>query len=106
MRQDWGKMAEEYLAQRRKLALFVQLIDSRHEPTALDRQLNEWLKFNKRPHIAVATKADKLSKNALQKSIKSAESTLANTKIIAFSSQSGLGRDELWLEITRAIGNY
>src|SRR5258708_23008402 len=45
MRADWGKMAEEYLAEREELALCIQLIDSRHKPTALDIQLNEWLIF-------------------------------------------------------------
>ena len=67
MREDWGKMAEEYLSQRDELALCVQLIDARHEPTALDKQLNEWLVFNKKPLVIVATKADKLTKNALRK---------------------------------------
>ena len=37
MRADWGKMAEEYLSNRNELALCVQLIDSRHEPSPLDR---------------------------------------------------------------------
>src|SRR5258708_31131249 len=45
VRSDWGKMAEEYLAEREELALCIQLIDSRHKPTALDIQLNEWLIF-------------------------------------------------------------
>src|SRR4051812_34690918 len=40
MRADWGKMAEEYLADRQELALSIQLVDSRHKPTELDRQLN------------------------------------------------------------------
>src|SRR2546429_3247462 len=43
MRADWGKMAEEYLSEREQLALCIQLIDSRHEPTPLDLELNEWL---------------------------------------------------------------
>src|SRR3982751_7012651 len=46
MRADWGTMAEEYLAERNTLALSIQLIDARHEPTALDKQLNEWLVYN------------------------------------------------------------
>lgn len=106
MRQDWGKMAEEYLAERSELALCVQLIDARHEPTALDKQLNEWLLFNERPHIAVATKADKLSRNDLQKSLKTAQSTFSDTKIVVYSSQTGVGRDELWAEINRAVDNF
>lgn len=106
MRNDWGKMAEEYLAERSELSLCVQLIDARHEPSALDRQLNEWLLFNKRPHIAVATKADKLSKNELQKSLKTAQKVFADTKIIVYSSQTGMGRDDLWSEINRAVDNF
>lgn len=106
MRQDWGKMAEEYLAERSELALFVQLIDARHEPTALDKQLNEWLLFNGKTPIAVATKADKLSRNELEKSLKTARGIFSNTKIIAYSAQTGVGRDELWGEINRAVDNF
>ncbi len=103
MRADWGKMAEEYLAQRDELALCVQLIDSRHKPSPLDVQLNEWLVFNDKPHIIAATKADKLSKNDMQKSLKSAREVFANTPIIAYSAQSGIGREQLWSAIAAAI---
>jgi GTP-binding protein len=103
MRADWGKMAEEYLAQRGELALCVQLIDSRHKPSPLDVQLNEWLVFNDKPHIIVATKADKLSKNEMQKSLKSAREVFTDTPIIAYSAQSGIGREQLWSAIAAAI---
>jgi GTP-binding protein len=106
MRADWGKMAEEYLAERDELALCVQLIDSRHEPTPLDIQLNEWLVFNNKPHLAVATKADKISKNELQKSMVIAENAFSGAKILTFSAQTGRGREELWTEINDAINNY
>src|SRR5690348_8215623 len=41
MRADWGKMAEDYLSDRDQLALCVQLVDARHAPTKLDKQLYE-----------------------------------------------------------------
>ncbi|MBK8467004.1 MAG: YihA family ribosome biogenesis GTP-binding protein [Chloracidobacterium sp.] len=103
MRADWGKMAENYLAQREELALCVQLIDARHGPTSLDLQLNEWLNHHEKPHIVVATKADKLSNNELRKSLNAAEKQLNNSKILAYSAQTGRGRDELWNEIKSAI---
>ena len=106
MRADWGKMAEEYLAERDELALCIQLIDSRHEPTSLDIQLNDWLNFHGKPHLIVATKADKLSNNELRKSIKMAEKQLGNAKIIAFSAQTGRGREEVWAEINDALNKY
>lgn len=99
MRSDWGVMAEEYLAEREELKLSIQLIDARHKPTALDLQLHEWLVYNRKNHIIVATKSDKLSNNKLTQSLKVIEKNLSRSKIIAFSSVSGKGRDELWREI-------
>lgn len=103
MRADWGVMAEEYLSEREELKLSIQLIDVRHKPTKLDDQLNEWLVFNKKNHIVVATKADKLSTNNLNKSLKEIKATFRKSKIIAFSSVSGLGKDEVWQEIGGAL---
>lgn len=103
MRADWGVMAEEYLSQREELKLSIQLIDARHKPTKLDDQLNEWLVFNQKNHIVVATKADKLSTNNLNKSLKEIKATFRKSKIIAYSSVSGLGKDAVWHEITDAL---
>jgi GTP-binding protein len=103
MRQDWGKMAEEYLAKRRDLVLSIQLVDSRHSPTELDRQLHEWLMFNEKPNLVVATKSDKFSNNKLRKSLDEIEKKLPGSKIIAYSSMTGKGRDELWREIEATL---
>ena len=103
MRADWGKMAEEYLADRDELALCVQLIDSRHGPTPLDIQLNEWLVFNNKPHLVVATKADKLSKNELQKSLAATQKLLQGAKLLAYSARTAAGRDQVWGEINAAM---
>lgn len=103
MRADWGKMAEEYLAERRELVLSIQLVDSRHKPTELDRQLYEWLVYHGKNHIVVATKADKLSITKLKKSLSEIEAALPESKIIAYSSHTGKGRDALWREIGEAL---
>jgi GTP-binding protein len=103
-RADWGKMAEEYLAERRELVLSVQLIDSRHTPTELDRQLHEWLVYHNKNHVIVATKSDKLSSNKLNKSLREIEAVLQpENEIIAYSSQTGKGREALWQEIGKAV---
>jgi GTP-binding protein len=104
MRADWGKMAEDYLSRRRELVLSIQLIDSRHPPTGLDRDLNEWLVFHQKNHIIVATKADKLSSNKLRKSLDEIQDVLPDSKIIAYSSETGKGRDVVWREIETALG--
>jgi GTP-binding protein len=103
MRQDWGVMAEEYLAKRQELMLSIQLVDSRHPPTELDKQLNEWLVFNQKPHIIVATKSDKLSSNKLKKSLDEIQETLPETKIISYSAMTGKGKDQVWKEIQNAL---
>ena len=103
MRAGWGKMAEQYLAERKELVLSIHLVDSRHEPTALDKQLHEWFSFGNKPYIIVATKADKLSNNQLSKNLAAIERNLPGAKIIAFSSQTGRGREAVWSEIESAI---
>jgi len=103
MRSDWGKMAEEYLSQREQLALSIQLVDSRHKPSQLDMQLHEWLEFNQKDYLVVATKADKLSSNELTKHVKLIETVMPETKMITYSSQTGKGRDSVWSAIVAAL---
>ena len=103
MRQDWGKMAEQYLAEREELALSIQLIDSRHQPTLLDRQLHEWLVYHRKNHLIVATKADKLSSIKLKKSLQQIEQSLPGSELIAYSALTGKGRDAVWREIADAL---
>jgi GTP-binding protein len=106
MRSDWGKMAEQYLSERNELALCIQLVDSRHKPTELDRQLNEWLVFHKKRHVIAATKADKLSSNQLRKTLALIESELSGNRVIAYSSETGKGREALWDEINAAVRDF
>lgn len=103
MRADWGVMAEEYLSEREELKLSIQLVDARHEPTRLDLQLHEWLIFNNKNHIVVATKADKLSTNNLNKSLKQIRADLKGSKIIAYSALNGMGKDAVWNEINASL---
>jgi GTP-binding protein len=106
MRSDWGTMAEEYLSESERLVLCVQLIDSRHEPTRLDLQLNEWLNFNGKPHIAVATKSDKLTANQLTKQLKVIRMALKFSEVIPYSAETGKGRDTVWSQLESAIGRW
>lgn len=103
VRESWGAMAEDYLAKREELVLSIQLVDSRHAPTALDRQLQEWLVYNEKPHIIVATKADKLSNNQLKKSLDEIRQIMSESTVIPYSSITGKGKDEIWREIGNAL---
>lgn len=106
IRASWGEMAESYLRDREELALSIQLIDSRHKPTDLDLQLNEWLIHHEKPHIVVATKADKLSSNQLRNQLKLVENALPKSKVVPYSSQTGKGREALLSVIEAALKKY
>lgn len=103
MRAEWGVMAQDYLSKRDELVLSIQLVDSRHKPSALDLQLNEYLSFNEKERIIVATKSDKLSSNELVKQVKLIEGEMPGAKLIPVSSQTGKGRDVVWSEIAAAL---
>jgi GTP-binding protein len=102
-RADWGRMAEEYLSDRPNLVLAIHLIDARHEPTELDRELNRWLIANGLSFVLVATKADKLSSNPLRKQLEAIKKVLPGGPIIAHSSIKGSGRDDVLNVIGRSI---
>ena len=103
IRSSWGDMATNYLAKREPLVLSIQIVDSRHEPTTLDLQLNEWLATHAKPRVVVATKSDKLSNNELRKSIERARRTLHLEQVIAYSATTGKGREEVWRAIEEKL---
>lgn len=100
-RESWRKMVESYLTTRKSLKGVALLVDSRHQPTDLDLQMHDWLRCWTIPAVVVATKADKLSRMRLLQSLKTIRSILPLTggeRLIPFSAETGLGREEL-LEI-------
>jgi GTP-binding protein len=99
----WSDAAGEYLEKSDQLALSVHLIDSRHEPTTKDLQLHDWLIHHQRSHVIVATKADKLSSNEVAKNVARAQKVLKTSNVIAYSSVTGRGANEVWRSINDAI---
>ena len=74
--ENWGAMMEEYFENRQGLKKVVQLVDIRHAPSAQDQQMYEYLRHYGMDGIVVATKADKVSRNELQKCMKTIRQTL------------------------------
>lgn len=103
IRATWGEMASSYLAKRIELVLSIQIVDSRHEPTTLDLQLDEWLQHNGKPRLVVATKSDKLSNNELRKSMERIKRSLKSERVVAYSAVTGRGRDEVWRIIEESL---
>jgi GTP-binding protein len=103
VKEQWNAAATDYLARREQLVLSVHLIDARHEPTAHDLQLEEWLEHHGKPHVIVATKSDKLSNNELTRTLRRAKEILRTPEVLTYSSVTGRGRDDIWRAIDNAL---
>ena len=99
IKEKWGKMIEKYLKTSLQLKIIFLLIDIRHEPSANDRNMYEWIVYQGYHPIIIATKLDKINRSQIDKQLKVIRKGL-NTeplaKIIPFSSLSKQGRDEIW----------
>lgn len=58
-RNNWGNMIESYIRKRENLVCLFVLIDSRHEPQAIDLEFINWLGEWGIPFAVVFTKTDK-----------------------------------------------
>ena len=98
-REKWGKMIEEYLTTRENLRAVISLVDLRHEPSADDVQMYEFLKYYEIPVILVATKADKIPRGKWNKHESMIKKKLDFDKtdtFIIFSSVNKTGVEEAW----------
>ena len=98
-KENWGKMVERYLRQSKMLKAVFLFFYIRHDPSANDRQMYEWILANGFQPIIIATKADKINRSQLQKQIKAVKQGLEakkDTIVIPFSAQSKQGREEIY----------
>lgn len=94
-----GKFIEEYLFNRKEIALIIFLIDIRHKPTDNDKLMYNYIISSGLPFIMLANKADKIAitkvDNAvleLQKNI----NPIGDIKTLPFSSERKIYKDDVW----------
>lgn len=106
---EWGKLIERYLHGSKQLRAVFLLMDIRHDPSANDKMMYDWIVEQGFEPIIIATKLDKLKRSQVQKHVKMVKTGLnlvPGTKIIPFSSVTKQGRDEIWeLVETEYLGN-
>ena len=98
-KEKWGKMIERYLHGSKQLRAVFLLIDIRHEPSANDKMMYDWVVSQGYNPIIIATKLDKLKRSQVDKHVKMLRQGLKlvpGTRIIPFSSVTKQGRDEIW----------
>lgn len=93
----WAGLMGEYLTSSPSLITVFVLVDIRHEPSELDKEMVRFLVFHQLPFIILATKCDKLSKTKTLAQVKLLASALSVREdfIIPTSSENGLGRDKI-----------
>lgn len=92
----WQTMIEQYLTENIDLKYLFVLTDIRHGPQESDLQLIEWLRTHQIPYRIIATKADKLSKNSIQKHIAKFYKSIINPEeLFIYSAVTEIGRLDL-----------
>jgi GTP-binding protein len=102
-RAGWSKMIETYLSTRDPLKAVVTIIDAVVGPTEDDLQLLAWLREAGRQPIATATKLDRIVKAKRIGRLRQLEKELGVPRVVGFSSEEGIGKDELWGRLLEAV---
>ncbi len=98
-KEKWGKMIENYLHQSKMLKCVFLLLDIRHEPSANDRMMYDWIVYQGFRPVIIATKLDKINRSQTAKQVKAIRTGLglsAGDLVIPFSAQNKQGREEIW----------
>jgi len=105
--EKWGKMMEDYLANREELVQTILLVDSRHAPTNDDITMCDWIRHYHDRVIVVATKMDKLKKSEIEGNLERIWNTLElgeDDILVPFTNTNDEGKFTVWdmIEMMRA----
>ena len=110
-RGSFAKIITDYVFKCEKMHFLFVLVDSRLEPQKIDLEFIEQLGMNGVPFGIIFTKADKLSKTQLQRSVSTYQQTLLQQweelpPMFASSSEKGTGREEIIGYIENILKNF
>lgn len=103
-KKKWAVLLETFLATE-NITLLLSLVDIRHDPTADDKMMVNYLYHYAVPFTLVATKADKLAKTRIKPRLKeiATELRVGIADIIGSSAENGMGKQEILSSIEQAI---
>jgi GTP-binding protein len=107
-KEKWGKTLDAFFKRKDEVTHVFMLLDARHDPTADDMQMIEFLHYNTIPFTAILTKADKLSKMKIKEHIKAiaADIYLGEGNLIATSAETGYGKDAVLQKLADIIALF
>lgn len=106
-RERWGKLMEQFFAERDRITLGVMIVDARHKPTADDLTMAQWFKDSGCQLVIVANKLDKLKKSEIEPNLQLIRDTLELEEqdcLVPFSAEKGTGKNELLSAISQRLG--
>ena len=98
-KREWGRLIERYLHSSEQLRAVFLLIDIRHDPSANDKLMYDWIVSQGYHPIIIATKLDKIKRSQRDKQVRTIRQGLGllpGSIVIPFSSVTKQGRDEIW----------
>ena len=98
VRKSWEGLVNAYLGERDTLRLCVSIVDARHDPSAGDEMLQEWLDHHQRPYVVAANKVDKMGRGEASRRERALSKSLGAgpQALIPVSATKKTGIDELW----------
>lgn len=111
LRESWSGNVRNYILKRETLLCLFVLIDSRHKPQRSDLDFMEFLGINRVPFARVFTKSDKISRSALDKTVKDYDRIMLNVweslpQTFISSTVKRTGREEILEFIEESINNF
>lgn len=101
-----GNFIEEYLSKCNNIALIIFLIDIRHEPTANDKLMYNYIINQNLPCIVLTNKADKIAITKVDNAVKNIQNSLNplhDLLFLPFSSERKIYIDTTWNEIEKKL---
>ena len=101
----WARTLDAFFKDKETISHIFMLVDSRHDPTADDMQMIEFLHYHTLPFTVVLTKVDKLSKMKLKEHLRAiaADLYLGVENLLASSAETGYGKQEILAKIRSVI---
>jgi GTP-binding protein len=104
-RLEFSKLNYSYLEAREQLRMVCLLLDSRHDPSQIDMGLIEWLEDHGIKYTIILTKCDKIKTTMIEERKEQIQGLVQYCThcidVLPYSSETGLGRDQLWGIIKR-----
>ncbi|MBQ8320452.1 MAG: YihA family ribosome biogenesis GTP-binding protein [Clostridia bacterium] len=104
-KEKWAKTLDAFFKAKENVSHVLMLVDARHDPTADDLQMMEYLHYHILPFTVVLTKADKLSKMKLKEHKKAiaADLYLGEGNLLATSAETGYGKEDVLIKLGQIV---